>query len=485
MIPRATTNGLVSRLASYSSLHGTRLLQLQDQLSSGIRIRKSSDDPLAFRQITSIQSQLKHLDDATYVIQEAEGKLNASVSNLTEFQQLLSSAQRLGQEGVQALSQEERNALALEAEGLLTRLKDLANARFNGQYLYGGAASERIPYNFAEGLLPGRALEVSYSGAEKSGESVISPSVSIETLYAGDDVFGAGERGPTILYGKSGARVGSGTDTMRGRATLQIRHTLTTYLGAAGLSAGSGSPGNDAVLGPAGTNTVSLIDTSGTGAGGTISLNGGPPIAWDSSQTNLEVNGPNGERIFVNTTAIAAGFSGSVDLTGDGTLSVDGGATTTNIDFSASQVVTDSLTGRRVSINSSAVNRTGDDYLEFTGTSNAFQALDELIQDLRGTRTLDNAQYAEAVARRMGEMEKIADRVLTAVGLQATSLEGLEQLKNRNQDLRSETEIRLGDLQNTDFTRAVVELTNEQMLQQFTFSVASQIMNQSLIDFLR
>jgi flagellin-like hook-associated protein FlgL len=198
MIPRATTNGLVSRLASYSSLHGTRLLQLQDQLSSGIRIRKSSDDPLAFRQITSIQSQLKHLDDATYVIQEAEGKLNASVSNLTEFQQLLSSAQRLGQEGVQALSQEERNALALEAEGLLTRLKDLANARFNGQYLYGGAASERIPYNFAEGLLPGRALEVSYSGAEKSGESVISPSVSIETLYAGDDVFGAGERGPTI-----------------------------------------------------------------------------------------------------------------------------------------------------------------------------------------------------------------------------------------------------------------------------------------------
>ncbi|MFN9879178.1 MAG: hypothetical protein ACK557_11940, partial [Planctomycetota bacterium] len=76
MIPRATTSGILSRLSAYSTLHGTKLLQLQDQISSGIRIRKSSDDPLAFRQITSIQSQLKYLEDSKYVIEEAEGKLN-------------------------------------------------------------------------------------------------------------------------------------------------------------------------------------------------------------------------------------------------------------------------------------------------------------------------------------------------------------------------------------------------------------------------
>lgn len=476
---------MISRLAAYSSLHGTRMLRLQDQLSSGLRIRKSSDDPLAFRQITSIQSQLQSIDDSAYVIQEAENKLNASVSNLTQFQQLIASGQRLAQEGVQALSQEERNMLAQEAEGLLTRLKDIANTRFNGQYLYGGSASGRMPYAFAERLQPGRPLEVSYQGSDQAGESVISPSLSVETLFPGEEIFGAGERGPTVLYGKSGAQVGGGTDTMRGRATLQIRHTLTTYLGASGLAAGTGSSGKDTVLGQVGANTVTLNDTSGTGTSGTISLNGGPAIAWDNSQSNLEVTGPNGERIFVNTTAIAAGFSGTVDLTGNGTLSVDGGATTTNLTFAGSQVVTDSLTGRMVTINSTAINRTGDDYLEFTGTSNAFEALDELIQDLRGTRKLDNVQYAQAVARRIGELEKIADRVLTGVGLQATTLDGLEQLKNRNQDFRAETEVRLGDLQNTDFSRAIVELTNEQMLQQFTYSVASRLMNQSLLDFLR
>jgi flagellar hook-associated protein 3 FlgL len=485
MIPRATTSGILSRLSAYSTLHGTKLLQLQDQISSGIRIRKSSDDPLAFRQITSIQSQLKYLEDSKYVIEEAEGKLNASVSNLTEFQQVVASAQRLAQEGVQALSQEERNALALEAEGLQTRLKDLANARYNGQYLYGGSATERIPFVYGDRLLSGRTLEVGYAGSDKPGESVISASLSVETLYSGDAIFGAGDRGPTILYGKSGARTGSGTDTMRGRATLELRHTATTYLGGSGLAAGTGSAGKDSILGPSGTHTVTLVDTSGTGASGTISLNGGQAIAWDSSRTNLEVTGPNGERVYVNTSAITAGFSGSVNLTANGTLSVDGGATSVNIDFSTNQVVTDSLTGRMVTIDSSAVHRTGDDYLEFTGTSNAFQALDELILDLRGARTVDNSQYADAVSRRLGELGKIADRVLTAVGLQSTSLAGLEQLKNRNQDLQGETQVRLGDLQDTDFAQAVIELTSAQMLQQYSFSVASQIMKQSLIDFLR
>jgi len=423
MIPRATTSGILSRLSAYSTLHGTKLLQLQDQISSGIRIRKSSDDPLAFRQITSIQSQLKYLEDSKYVIEEAEGKLNASVSNLTEFQQVGASAQRLAQEGVQALSQEERNALALEAEGLQTRLKDLANARYNGQYLYGGSATERIPFVYGDRLLSGRTLEVGYAGSDKPGESVISASLSVETLYSGDAIFG--------------------------------------------------------------THTVTLVDTSGTGASGTISLNGGQAIAWDSSRTNLEVTGPNGERVYVNTSAITAGFSGSVNLTANGTLSVDGGATSVNIDFSTNQVVTDSLTGRMVTIDSSAVHRTGDDYLEFTGTSNAFQALDELILDLRGGRNVDNSQYADAVSRRLGELGKIADRVLTAVGLQSTSLAGLEQLKNRNEDLQGETQVRLGDLQDTDFAQAVIELTSAQMLQQYSFSVASQIMKQSLIDFLR
>jgi flagellin-like hook-associated protein FlgL len=445
------------------------MLRLQDQLSSGIRIKKSSDDPLAFRNINFIQSQLRHLEDSEYVIQEAEGKLNASVSNLTEFQQLLSSAKRLAQEGVQSLSQEERNALALEAEGLLTRMKDLANSRFNGQY----------------SQYPGRVMEASYGGAENSGESVISPSLSVETLYAGDAIFGPGDRGATIIYGKSGAQIGSGTDTIRGRATLQIRHTLTTYLGASGLTAGTGSPGNDSVIGQVGAHTVKLVDTSGTGVSGTISLNGGPATAWDNTMTNLEVSGANGEKIFVNTTAIAAGFNANVDLTAAGTMSVDGGATTTAISFAGNEILNDSLTGKLVTINSTNILRTGDDYLEFTGTSNAFQVVDELIKDLRGNRALDNAQYGNALARRMGELESMADRVLTAVGLQSTSLEGLEQLKNRNQDLQAESEIRLGDLQNTDFTQAVVELTNEQMLQQFTFMVASQMMNQSLIDFLR
>lgn len=484
MLTRATYAGISSRLAKYASLHGSNLLRLQDQISSGIRITRSSEDPLAFRQITSFQSQLKHLEDSAFVITDAESKLNASVSQLTEFHRLVAEAKRIAQEGIQSLSAGDRQALALEAEGILRQMQEIANTNFAGQYLYGGARSSSQPYQFGPAALPGRTLTANYSGVAESGESVISPSLSVETLYSGSRIFDSAERGPTVLYGITGAQTGPGTDSLTGRATLQVRHTNTTYLGGSGIQAGSSSAAGDTVLGTAGRHVVTLVDTSGTGAAGTISLNGGPTLAWTSSDTNLMVSGQSGEKIYVDTSAIAAGFNGTVDLQSDGTLSVDNGATTLNIDFSANQGVTDSLTGRSVTINSSGISLTGDDYLEFSGTSNAFQVVDELIQDLRGTRSLQNSQFADAINRRIGELEHMGDQTLSIVGLQATSLEGLDQLKLRNEDMQYETKQRLGDLQSTDLAAAVVQLANEQSLQQYTFLVASRILSQSLVNFL-
>ena len=46
-----------------------------------------------------------------------------------------------------------------------------------------------------------------------------------------------------------------------------------------------------------------------------------------NSDTNLKVSAPNGDVVYVNTTAVVPGFSGNVDITADGMLSVDGGTT--------------------------------------------------------------------------------------------------------------------------------------------------------------
>jgi flagellin-like hook-associated protein FlgL len=229
---------------------------------------------------------------------------------------------------------------------------------------------------------------------------------------------------------------------------------------------------------------LTIVDTSGTGASGRVSLNGGPAVAFDSSQTNLEVIGANGEKVHIDTTSIAAGFNGDVDITADGTLSVDGGTSTTAIDFSASQTVTDTATGRQVRLNTSAVTKTGDDYLEFPGTTDIFQTLEALVKDLRGSRPLDSKTTGESLGRVLDRLEKLGDNLLQTIGVQSSALSGLEQVLFRNEDMSLQLQIENADLQSTDLPTAIIDLQSQQLLQQYTFSVTSRIMSQSLINFL-
>ena len=104
---------------------------------------------------------------------------------------------------------------------------------------------------------------------------------------------------------------------------------------------------------------LNINDTSGTGASGTVSLNGGPTVAFTNTDTDLSVTGPLGETVFINTTAITPGFNGNVDITAAGTLSTDAGTSETVINFSANQIVTNNQTGQVTNIDSSAIRRVG------------------------------------------------------------------------------------------------------------------------------
>ncbi len=278
---------------------------------------------------------------------------------------------------------------------------------------------------------------------------------------------------------------GVGTDNMVGRATLQVRHTTTTYFGTSGIAPGASSADLDTLLGPAGQNQLVVQDRSGTGDSGTISLNGGPAIFWSRSDTDLRVRGNNGAEMFVDMSAITPGFIGPVDLESNGTLSVDGGQSQVAIDFSANQTVVDSITGKQTHLDTSELRLVGDDFLEFPGTSNAFQVLYELTLDLRNTRGLDNVQRAAALDRRVGELDHLADHLLEVMGRQAASLKTLDELEFRVQDLQLEVETQLNNLQATDISDAVLRLQNDQSLLEYTYAVTSQIASTSLIDFLR
>ena len=484
MFYRATAAAIGNQSIRFVQQFNSNIYDYQNQISSGVRIHRPSDDPVGFRQVASFSARLQELRTETFSLKDAENKLNTSVAQLQETNNLLSQAKVLTQQGITALTQSERDAIAVEVESVLESLKDITKTTSAGAFLFGGTRTDQQPYEFSNPLATGGTLNVDYLGSHQNSRAIVGEAVVVDTFYAGSDVFADPNRGETILFGNTGAALAAGTDNLIGRTTLQVRHTSTTYLGSSGIAAGASSVDGDTIIGPAGTFSVTINDTSGDGSAGTISM-GGKEFAWTNSDTDLEVTGPSGHKIYVDMSAITAGFNGTVDIVADGTLSVDGGLTTEAIDFSSSQTITDSTTGRFVHIDSSQIDRAGDDYLEFPGTSDAFQIVYELAQDLRNTRNLDSEQLAESLDRRIGELSKVSDHVLGVMGQQSASLQTLRQLEFRIQDLQLETETQLNNIQSTDIAETVLRLQNEQNLLQYTYAVTAEISAIGIIDFLR
>jgi flagellar hook-associated protein 3 len=482
---RTTHQTQTNQSIRFVSNYASSIAKLQRNISSGVQVHRASDDPVSFRQISFLTSQLGQLESESSAIVDAEAKLNTSVATIQQVHDLIVRAKTIAQQGIQTSTESERVAFAVEVEGLLGNLKNISKTQSAGDFLYSGTRSDQPPFEFGEPLVEGRTLQADYQGGEENSYAYIGTRIAVETFYSGTEVFSSPDRGEMLVFGETGARNGAGTDSMVGRATLQVEHAQTTYSGGSGVQPSPSSARSDTVLGAAGKNQLTLVDTSGTGDFGTVQLNDGPEVSWTRTDGDLEVVADDGRKVFIDTRNITAGFSGAVDFTSEGTVSVDGGATRVPIDFSTSQTIVDPLTGGQTHIDTSQINKTGEDHLEFPGTSNVFQVLHELVSDLRNTRDLDGQGYSQALDRRLGDLERLADNSLNTLGRQSASLLSLQELEFRVEDIALETRVQINQFQATDIPEAVLQLQGQQTLLEFTYSVTAQVNSTSILDFLR
>ena len=485
MNPRVTSQTFTRNAIHFTSLHSSRLLTAQRQITSGLKFELPSEEPIAYRQVRSLETRLVELQADKTVINRATATLNASVAQIQDVSDLITLSKNLVQQGIQALDSDERIALATEIEALLSQAKQIGLAQFNDSYLYGGTRSDQPPFSFSDPTRENGVLEVIYQGSHQRSQTHIGDSISIDTYYDGAEIFGGAGRGKTVLIGKTGAALGGGTDTLIGRATLRVHHDTTSFAGVSGVLAGTSSAQSDTIIGPPGAHQLTIIDTSGDGSSGTVSLNGGDPVPFTNADTNLRVPGLLGQTVYVDTTNIAAGFSGTVDITATGTMSVDDGASTVPIDFTSAQQVSDADTGRFVTIDSSNLRLAGDEALEFPGTSNLFQILHATAADLRNTRDLSQSEYAKSLNRRFEELDQAAKKVFRVMGEQSTSLKTMETMEFRVDDLTLSVESSIGEIQATDFPDAVLRLENSQTLLQYTYAVTANLSSLGLLEFLR
>ncbi len=126
----------------------TALSNLQENLTSGKRVVRASDDPVAAAQaeraitrISRVQSEQRALENARNTVTQAESTLGQAVDIVQELRQLVVSA------GGGSLKPEDRKTIMNQVQGLREQLSDMVNRKdTNGLPLLGALGSALAPF---------------------------------------------------------------------------------------------------------------------------------------------------------------------------------------------------------------------------------------------------------------------------------------------------------------------------------------------------
>lgn len=153
----------------------------QEQISSGKRVNRPSDDPAASERINQFRNVLRTTEHRLNTVNEGMGRLNLSDSVLEQAGNTVQRAKELALNMASDTntSVERRNA-AQEVQQLILGLAGIANTQLNGRFVFAGSQTKTEP--FVPGSATGSA-SITNGGGASVGVSVASASVLQPDAY--------------------------------------------------------------------------------------------------------------------------------------------------------------------------------------------------------------------------------------------------------------------------------------------------------------
>jgi flagellar hook-associated protein 3 FlgL len=155
------------------------------QLSSGRRVNQLSDDPAAVAALVGNHNQTGQDDQFLQNINSLQTRLQTGDSTLSSVVTALTRAISIGTEGANGtLNAADRQAVAVEVQGLTSQLLSLANTTNQGSYLFAGTAVTTQPFT-----LDPVTNTVTYNGNASSTSVQLSNGNPITTNVPGSQLF--------------------------------------------------------------------------------------------------------------------------------------------------------------------------------------------------------------------------------------------------------------------------------------------------------
>ncbi len=227
---RVTDSGSGASTAGRINAQRIRLSNLQEQLASGKRINRPSDDPSGAEMVLSLRTSQKEIEQFERNNSAARQRLVAADDALNSYQTVLDRVRVLVTQGLSDTStQAAKNALAVEIESLRTRILNTANTSNNGEYLFGGTRQNASPFD--QTGVPATDPTVARYIQIEPGSNAIQVGVTADTIFSDATATIFADLDNAVL-----ALRGSG-DPVADRATLEAASSrLSVYADLANIA---------------------------------------------------------------------------------------------------------------------------------------------------------------------------------------------------------------------------------------------------------
>ncbi|MGR3292736.1 MAG: flagellar hook-associated protein FlgL [Candidatus Scalindua sp.] len=177
----------------------SNMSKLQEQISTGKRVNRPSDDPAAARKILSLRSEDLRLNQYASNIQTATQALDFSASVLQNTSDILQRITELTMQGVSdSTDQSRRTIIANEINQLLETIIQTANAKRLDRYTFAGTETTTVPFVSTRNS-SGNISIVTYNGNREKIEYNVGPNTNTVVNLTGDEVFMSSNLFNTII----------------------------------------------------------------------------------------------------------------------------------------------------------------------------------------------------------------------------------------------------------------------------------------------
>jgi flagellar hook-associated protein 3 FlgL len=217
-----STNMLRNLNTSYS-----KMSQLQDQINTGRKFTRASDDPVAavkgmdYRvQLDKIGQFSRNTNEMTAWLDTTDSTLSEVTSSLTRVQELITQAAN------DTNTEDERKKMAVEIEQIQRQIRDLANTQVGGKFIFSGT-NTKSPL-FAEGEITDPTVK---KGLNSKVEFEVGDGIYMQANVPGYDLFKGIDEMLTKLLDPTG---GLNDPTISGEAIgsflTDVQHSVSNVL---------------------------------------------------------------------------------------------------------------------------------------------------------------------------------------------------------------------------------------------------------------